>query len=451
MNTNAVTAGELDRAQHQHLRPGCGHLEHLLVRDRRQLARVRHDARVGGEDAGDVGVDLAGGAERGRERDGGRVRAAAAERRDLHRVAREALEAGDEHDLALVERVLDPVAPDLADLGLHVRGVGEDAGLRARQRDRLLAEVVDRHRDERARDPLPGREQHVELPHVRRRRDLMGEIDQPVGRLAHRRDGADDPQAALLGVDEPPRDVPDLVRVGDRRAAELHHDGVEVHGRSLPPGPRSRWLRPTRCRRCRRGGLRRPAYDRPVTSEPESPGPDQPRPLQRRARAAPRARQGAGAARGRELLLARHPRPGGSRPRDPARGVRLPPAVARGLVAVRPAAEDRRLRRLRLPRRLRRLERRGHGRARRGALLLLRPLPDHAAPRRGAVARRRCASATSSGTRPSTIRRGCCTRSSTVSSTASSRASPRSTTGSTCSRRGSSATPAKPSCRRSSR
>ena len=123
--------------------------------------------------------------------------------------------------------------------------------------------------------------------------------------------------------------------------------------------------------------------------------------------------------------------PGGGRPRDPARGVRLPSAVARGLVALRPAAEDRRLRRLRLPRRLRRLERRGRRRARRGALLLLRPLPRHAAPRRGAVARRRCASATSSGTRRSTIRRGSCTRSSTASSTASSRASRRSTTGST--------------------
>ena len=85
-----------------------------------QLARVRDDARVGGEDAGHVRVDLAGGAERGRERDRGRVGAAAAERRDVHRVAREALEAGDEDDLVLVERILDAVAPDLADLRLRV-------------------------------------------------------------------------------------------------------------------------------------------------------------------------------------------------------------------------------------------------------------------------------------------------------------------------------------------
>ena len=112
----------------------------------------------------------------------------------------------------------------------------------------------------------------------------------------------------------------------------------------------------------------------------------QPRPLQPPSHGLHLEReQRAGAARGGALLLARRPRPGGGRPRDPARGVRLPSAVARGLVAVRPAAEDRRLRRLRLPRRVRRLERRRPGRARRAALLLLRSLPRHAAPRRGAV------------------------------------------------------------------
>ena len=65
---------------------------------------------------------------------------------------------------------------------------------------------------------------------------------------------------------------------------------------------------------------------------------------------------------------------------------RFPSALARGLVAVQPATQDRRLRRLRLPRRLRRLGPGRRGRPRRGALLLLRPLPDHPAPRRGALA-----------------------------------------------------------------
>ena len=72
------------RAQLQDARAGRRHLEHLLERDDRQLARLGHDPRVGGEDAVDVGVDLADvGADRRGERDGGRVRAAAAERRDV--------------------------------------------------------------------------------------------------------------------------------------------------------------------------------------------------------------------------------------------------------------------------------------------------------------------------------------------------------------------------------
>src|SRR6185369_14890547 len=97
-----------------------------------KLARARDDPRVGGEDARHVRVDLAGCAERGGEGDGRGVGSAAAERRDLHRVAREALETGDEHDLPLLERSADAVAADLADLRLRMRGIGEDPGLRAR-------------------------------------------------------------------------------------------------------------------------------------------------------------------------------------------------------------------------------------------------------------------------------------------------------------------------------
>ena len=73
MERDVVVAGELDRAQGQHLDAGAGHLEHLVEVDARQLAGLRHDARVGGEHAGDVGVDLArvGAERRGERRRGG--------------------------------------------------------------------------------------------------------------------------------------------------------------------------------------------------------------------------------------------------------------------------------------------------------------------------------------------------------------------------------------------
>jgi hypothetical protein len=106
-----------------------------------ELARVRDDARIGGEDAVHVGVDLARvGAERGRERDGGRVGPAAPEGRDVV-LGRDALEARDEHDLVLVESFVDPGSPHLDDLRLAVNGVRDDACLGAGERDRLQAEV----------------------------------------------------------------------------------------------------------------------------------------------------------------------------------------------------------------------------------------------------------------------------------------------------------------------
>ena len=224
-----VATRDLDRAGGHHAGARGRHLEHLVEADARQLARAGDDAWVGGVDAEDVGVDLAVvGAERGRERDGGRVGAAAAERRHLER-RRDALEAGDEHDLALVERLVDAARAHLDDLGLAVHGVGDDPRLRAGERDRLVAEVVDHHRGERARDPLADRDQHVELARVRRRRDLLGE------RRAARR-SCDPSRRGRRRRDGPPR--------GRRRAARRRA--------SASPG-RRRTCRRTSSRRCRAG------------------------------------------------------------------------------------------------------------------------------------------------------------------------------------------------------
>ena len=218
MQLDIVVARELDRPQLEHPRTRGCHLEHLLVADRVQLARVRHDARVGRVDAVDVGVDLAGlRAERRGERDGRRVRAAAAERRDVE-VGRDALEAGDEDDPLRVERLVDPARADVDDLRLAVRRVGDDAGLRAGERDRLVAEVVDRHRAQRAGDALADRDQHVELARLRPRRDLVREPDEVVGRVAHRREDGDDAVPGLAGRDEPLGDRLQTLDVRDRRA-----------------------------------------------------------------------------------------------------------------------------------------------------------------------------------------------------------------------------------------
>jgi hypothetical protein len=100
---------------------------------------ARHDARIGGVDAVHVRADLAVfGAERGGHRDGGRVAAAAAERRDLAAV-RHALIAGDDDDLSARQLVLDADRTHFDDARVHVPIVGDDAGLAAGEADRVAA------------------------------------------------------------------------------------------------------------------------------------------------------------------------------------------------------------------------------------------------------------------------------------------------------------------------
>ena len=210
VHRNVVAAGVLDAAQHQHLGAGRGHLEHLLVGDGVQLRAFGHDARVGGEDAVHVGVDLADvGVQRGGQRDGGGVRAAAAQRGDVLGVLADALESGDQRDLPLVQRGPDPARGDVDDPRVAVRAGGDHAGLRAGERPGLRAERVDGHRDQRVGDPLAGGQQHVQLPRRRGRGNLLGEVHQVVGGVAHRRDHDDDVVAGLPGRDDPLGDALD--------------------------------------------------------------------------------------------------------------------------------------------------------------------------------------------------------------------------------------------------
>ena len=170
VDPHAVVAGVLDRAQLQHARARGGHLEHLLEGDR--LAACARRARSAGRPN----------RRRRRPCRSRRPPRRAPPRRatavvsepprpsvvTLRGVLRDALEAGDQHDLVLLERRPDAVGAHVEDPRLGVRVVGDDPRLRAGQRDRPVAEVVDRHRAQRARDPLAGGQQHVHLARVGR-------------------------------------------------------------------------------------------------------------------------------------------------------------------------------------------------------------------------------------------------------------------------------------------
>ena len=89
---------------------------------------------------------------------------------------------------------------------------------------RLVPERMDRHRHQRDAHLLAGREQHVHLAGRRVVGDLLGEVDQVVGLVAHRADDHHDLVAVLLGANRPPGGRLNLFRIGDARAAEFLND-----------------------------------------------------------------------------------------------------------------------------------------------------------------------------------------------------------------------------------
>ena len=199
---------------------------------RSSLRAFGHDARVGGEHAVDVGVDLADVRLEGRrERDRRGVRAAAPERRHVVGRRVDALEPGDDGHGALRDRLPDAAGRHVDDAGLAVGLVGEHARLLARERLGVDAQVVDRHGQQRHRDPLAGGQQDVHLALRRQRRHLLGEVDELVRRVTHRADDDHDVVARPLRLGDPLGDALDAGGVGDGGTAVLLHD--QCHGGAL--------------------------------------------------------------------------------------------------------------------------------------------------------------------------------------------------------------------------
>ena len=148
-NRNVIELAQLNGAG-LHLGAAGRQLQHLLVVNLNQLARLGHDARVGGVDALDVRVDLASlRAKRGCQRDGRRIRTAAAQRGDLLLLGH-SLESADHCDAARIQLRQDAVRRDVSNARLSVQRFGLDARLQAREAHRRAVHVVERHRHQRA-------------------------------------------------------------------------------------------------------------------------------------------------------------------------------------------------------------------------------------------------------------------------------------------------------------
>ena len=104
-------------------------------------------------------------------------------------------------------------------------------GLAAGEADRVAAQLADRHRQQRHRDALAGGQQHVELAAVGVRRDLLGQREQLVGGVAHRRHDDDDVVPGAPRPHDALGDLPDAVDVRDAGAAVFLDD--DGHANSL--------------------------------------------------------------------------------------------------------------------------------------------------------------------------------------------------------------------------
>ncbi len=147
----------------KHLRAERGEPEHFLAVHGAQPPRLRDEPGIGGKHALHVGVDAAlVRAQRRRRGHGGRVRAAAPERRDVVSGAH-ALKPGDEDDLSLAQLAAHALHRKPPDVRVAVCLVRTDAGLPAGERHGGETHFLQRHRHERNACLLAGGEQHVKL------------------------------------------------------------------------------------------------------------------------------------------------------------------------------------------------------------------------------------------------------------------------------------------------
>ena len=207
-------------------RADAGQLEHLVVADGVDLARLGHEARVGGVDAVHVGVDLAVdidaaaraiGCRRGScfidrgQGDGGGVRAAAAERRDVV-VLVDALEAGDDDDLALVQGLPHALGGDLLMRALVcvlsvTMPTWAPVKLMAGSPSAWMAMAI------RAMEICSPVARSMSISRAGGCSLIsLGQLDQLVGGVAAGADDDDDLVAGLLGADGPPRRRHDPLR-----------------------------------------------------------------------------------------------------------------------------------------------------------------------------------------------------------------------------------------------
>ena len=225
MDREIKTTCVFNATQMQHLCSGCCEFKHFFVCHGLELACKRDDAGISGEDAVDIGIDLTYvGVECCSKCNRSCVTASATKRGDVLRFLRDTLEAGNDCDCAFVDCFTNTTRRDVDDACLAVDCVGDHTGLRTGEGTCLGTKVVDGHCEQRHRDALTCREQHVEFARLRKRRYRVREVDELVSGVAHCRNHDDHVVSGALRFDDALGHPLDRLGIGNGGAAVLLDD-----------------------------------------------------------------------------------------------------------------------------------------------------------------------------------------------------------------------------------
>ena len=220
-----VHHGEFHRSNLQNLGAERSHFEHFLEGHAIETAGFGHDPRIGRIDAVDIGINVASiGMNGGRHGDRAGVGTAAAERRDPSGLLVETLKAGDHRNLAAGEAPDDLGSVDRQDARRTMRIVGQDRDLPALPGARRNADILQHDGEQPGSDLFARRHDRIIFARIVQHGSLAAPGDEFVGLAGHRRNHDRDLMAGLHLAFDVARDVADALDIGDRRAAEFHHE-----------------------------------------------------------------------------------------------------------------------------------------------------------------------------------------------------------------------------------
>ena len=224
----------------QHLGAERGLFQHLFIGDAIKFPGTGDDARVGGINTIDVGIDVTRRIKGRGNRHGRGIGTTTAERGDAA-VRADALEAGDHRHLALFHALADLVAVDLGNAGSTMNTIGLQGDLPTGPGAGGNADIL-QHDGQQSRRHLFARcDNGIIFAGVMDGRRLAAPAGQTVGGAGHGRNHDRHMVASLHFTRDMLGDIADVDDIRNRGAAEFHNQTAHRPNLSYPRRPTRNW------------------------------------------------------------------------------------------------------------------------------------------------------------------------------------------------------------------